>query len=81
VIALLNRVGDRILRTVLPQAEAAAVSCFFNRPVCSRCYGSYCVSYYVCGPSGCTAPDGLCNNWCYVSAPGASGLSYSPCPC
>ncbi len=64
--ALFNRVGDRLLRAVLPQAKAAAVSCWHH---CTKCYGTYCIDYYVCWVPypGYT--------YCFISAPGSSGTS------
>jgi hypothetical protein len=78
VIALFNRAGDRLLRTVLPHAQAAATQCGYR---CGRCYGSYCVNYYACAPDGAVGPPEYPAPWCWISSPGASGMSYSPCPC
>lgn len=76
--ALFNRLGDRMLRAVLPQAEAGATQCW-PYPQCHQCYGSYCISYTPCGHDGSTTPGPA--PWCYIRASGSSGMSYRPCPC
>jgi hypothetical protein len=78
LITLFNQLGDRLLRAVLPQADAGATVCW-SHPDCSKCFGTYCVNYTPCEPDGSTVPG--YPHWCWISGTGGSGMSYSPCPC